>query len=370
MIPYFERFLARFPDVHALAAAAPDDVLRLWEGLGYYSRARNLHRAARTIVTDCNGQFPRSTQALQLLPGIGRYTAGAIASFAFGIPAPVVEANTLRLYSRLLSLEIDPRSAAGQRTIWRFAEWLVTSIGGRTMCPGDLNQALMDLGSTVCRPTEPLCHVCPLTRCCRAFQRATQQTVPIRAARIAISDVTEISVAIRKTGRFLVRQHVPPERWPGLWDFVRFPVVADDAVGLRFPPHPPSRSALKRASDRQLPFVHDDLNVAVAHGTFDSAGASAVTDCGGQSLPTAWTDQIRSATGLTVQQVSPVCELRHTVTRYRIRLLCLIAVTATGRIPAGSGYHWMHLNQLAELPLSMTCRRFVQRLQSERPSSR
>jgi A/G-specific adenine glycosylase len=127
VIPYLERFLVRFPTVESLAATEEADVLRLWEGLGYYSRARNLHRAAQRIVSDHGGEFPHEVAALQTLPGIGRYTAGAIASFAFGQPAAIVEANTLRLYSRLLGYDGDPRSSAGQQTLWAFAESLISA---------------------------------------------------------------------------------------------------------------------------------------------------------------------------------------------------------------------------------------------------
>ena len=125
VIPYLKRFLERFPTVQSLAAAEETDVLRLWEGLGYYSRARNLHRAARRIVDEYDGRFPRDIATLQSLPGIGRYTAGAIASFAFDEPAPIIEANTLRLHTRLLGYNGDPRSTDGQRLLWEWAQKLV-----------------------------------------------------------------------------------------------------------------------------------------------------------------------------------------------------------------------------------------------------
>src|SRR5437016_2075319 len=125
VVPYFERFLKRFPTLGSLAAAREQAVLRLWEGLGYYSRARNIHKAARVVANELDGVFPDDVEALQKLPGIGRYTAGAIASFAFDRPAPIVEANTLRLYSRLIGLRDDPRSAAGQKQLWDFAGRIV-----------------------------------------------------------------------------------------------------------------------------------------------------------------------------------------------------------------------------------------------------
>lgn len=170
--PYFERFLKRFPNIAALAAADEADVLRLWEGLGYYSRARNLRKGAQAIVAN-GGVFPDSVEELLPLPGIGRYTAGAIVSFAFDRPAPILEANTLRLYCRLLGFRDDPRSAAGQRVLWSFAEQLVP-----TKSPGEFNQALMDLGATVCTPTEPHCDECPVASYCRALAEQAQSKIP------------------------------------------------------------------------------------------------------------------------------------------------------------------------------------------------
>src|SRR5690606_10067608 len=155
--PYYERFLARFPDVQALAAASEDEVLRLWEGLGYYSRGRNLRKAAQAIVADHAGRLPADAVELARLPGIGRYTAGAIASFAYGLPEPIVEANTLRLYCRLMGYEGDPRSTAGQRQLWSFAEKILPR-----KSPGEFNQALMDLGATLCMPVNPNCEACPV----------------------------------------------------------------------------------------------------------------------------------------------------------------------------------------------------------------
>ena len=147
-------FRSRWPTVESLAASDETEVLRAWEGLGYYSRARNLRRAAQAIVAQHGGVFPDSIVRLTSLPGIGRYTAGAIMSFAFNLRAPIVEANTLRLYCRLMGYDENPRSTAGQRALWAFAEELVPDND-----PGVINQALMELGSQVCTPTSPKCKV-------------------------------------------------------------------------------------------------------------------------------------------------------------------------------------------------------------------
>ncbi len=159
VIPYYERFLDRFPDIRSLAAASEGEVLQYWEGLGYYSRGRNLRLAAIAVCDRYAGRFPETVAELQILPGIGRYTAGAIRSFAFDLPAPIVEANTLRLYCRLLAYDGDPTSSAGQKLLWSFAESLQP---GKSA--GRLNQALMELGATVCLPVNPMCETCPIRR--------------------------------------------------------------------------------------------------------------------------------------------------------------------------------------------------------------
>src|SRR5579872_810155 len=174
VVPYFDRFVKRFPTLESLASAAEKEVLRRWEGLGYYSRARNLHRAARILVRERGGRFPNDVAELLTLPGIGRYTAGAIASFAFDKQAPILEANTLRLYCRLLDFGGDPRSAAGQKLLWGFAGQIVPR-----RHPGTFNQSLMELGATVCTVDEPRCSVCPVRGYCAAFSRGRQTQIPI-----------------------------------------------------------------------------------------------------------------------------------------------------------------------------------------------
>ncbi|MEZ6047719.1 MAG: hypothetical protein R3C11_19495 [Planctomycetaceae bacterium] len=159
---YFDRFIATFPTVEHLARADEGEVLKLWEGLGYYSRARNILKTARQVVEQRDAVFPNEVDELIKLPGIGRYTAGAIASIAFDKRAPIVEANTLRLYSRLLGYQEDPRSKAGQDLLWKFAEDILPAKE-----IGHFNLALMDIGSLVCKPLEPNCEKCPLQLDCR-----------------------------------------------------------------------------------------------------------------------------------------------------------------------------------------------------------
>ena len=247
VVPYFERFLDRFPTVRDLAAADENDVLRLWEGLGYYSRARNLRKAAQVIVHEYDGVFPSDVDTIQKLPGIGRYTAGAIASFAFDRRAPIVEANTLRLYCRLLGYAGDPRSKAGQDELWSFAEAILPKTQ-----PGRLNQALMELGATVCSPKEPDCEHCPVHSHCRAFVEGTQAAIPQLATRPVITDVVEVSVAVRQGKKYLLRRRPPGERWAGLWDFVRF-ALPRRMVALPRRMGTPARPALDRDSIEARP---------------------------------------------------------------------------------------------------------------------
>ena len=168
VIPYYERFLARFPTAEALAAADEADVLKAWEGLGYYRRARQLREAARAIVRDHGGSVPADVEALRALPGVGRYIAGAVLSLAFDRPAPIVEANTQRVLARWLAWPEDLQTPASRARLWQAAERLVPPDGA-----GRFNQAFMELGATVCTPRAPLCLVCPVAAECRARARGS-----------------------------------------------------------------------------------------------------------------------------------------------------------------------------------------------------
>lgn len=304
VIPYFERFIAAFPDLETLAAAQESQVLRMWEGLGYYSRARNIHKSANILVEQYGSNFPDGVEELRKLPGIGRYTAGAIVSFAFRKPAPIVEANTVRLYSRLMELDVAPQSSAGQRLLWEFAEWTVSP-----KRPADFNQAVMDLGAGICRVADPKCEDCPLKTICGAFRNGRQQNIPIPAKKPTVTAVTAVSIVMRKGSRFLLRQQRESERWAGLWDFVRFEISGADA--------------------------------AAAAADFRSLCLSAEQETG----------LVIAAADLT-----PVTEIKHSVTRYRIRLKCFSGQVSGGRIKPASGYRWFSASDLENLALSTTGR--------------
>ena len=213
VIPYFQRFMQRFPDLTSLAMAEENEVLQMWEGLGYYSRARNLHKAAREIFDEYAGQIPADVDALKSLPGIGAYTAGAIASIAFGAPEPALDANIRRVTIRLLDLHEPPGSETDKK-LWEFAREILPD--SRI---GDYNQALMDLGSAICTPTNPLCQLCPLQAECLAFQRGTQAELPVRKPKAKVPHRLVVAAVITRGDEVLL-VHRPADGMLGnLWEF-------------------------------------------------------------------------------------------------------------------------------------------------------
>ena len=215
VIPYYRRFLQAFPTIQSLAAAPLEDVLKLWEGLGYYSRARNLHRAAQVVVDEYGASLPADIETLLKLPGIGTYTAGAIASIAFGTAAPVLDGNVMRLFARLLDLEDDITQPATRKKLWRLAEhWLPGH------APGDYNQALMELGQQICRPRNPLCSRCPIQFSCRAWSAGTQSARPVRSKRSPTPHYDVTAGLIRdERERLLIARRPLNGLLGGLWEF-------------------------------------------------------------------------------------------------------------------------------------------------------
>ncbi len=215
VIPYYERFLARFPALEALAAASLDEVLKLWEGLGYYARARHLHAAARIVVSELDSHIPDTMDGLLALPGIGRYTAGAILSIANGQDVPAPDGNVRRVLSRLFAIDEDVTRGTGQRRLWHVAESLLPP--GRA---GDFNQALMDLGASVCTPRAPLCHECPLAGHCRAHRLGREEDFPVRRSRGPLPHYEVVAgIVWNGQGRFLIAQRPPEGLLGGLWEF-------------------------------------------------------------------------------------------------------------------------------------------------------
>ena len=213
VIPYWERFLARFPTALALAAAPLDEVLAGWKGLGYYSRARNLHRAAQEVVSRFGGRLPSTAAELLTLPGFGRYTAGAVASIAFDEQAPLVDGNVARVLSRLFEVEGLPGEREREATLWALATALVT--GER---PGDFNQALMEHGATTCRPESPLCLLCPVRGACLAFRKGRVDELPPAKVRTAPKKLTLALAVWPHAGTLLFARRADAGLFGGLWE--------------------------------------------------------------------------------------------------------------------------------------------------------
>ena len=225
VVPYFERWLRRFPTVRALAEAPLDDVLKAWEGLGYYSRARNFHKAARLLQSELGGAIPDTVEALLRLPGVGRYTAGAIASLAFNRRAAVLDGNVKRVLSRLFALD-------GSGDLWPLAESLLPAQGA-----GTWNEALMELGATVCTPRAPKCVDCPLRSQCRAETLGEPERFPKRVRKLATPHHSVLTAVIsRADGCVLMGQRPPTGLLGGLWEFVssdfRAAAPPEDVAGM------------------------------------------------------------------------------------------------------------------------------------------
>lgn len=252
--PYFAKFLAAYPTVTELAAAPLDDVLKLWEGLGYYSRARNLHKAAQIIAREHDGQFPRTADDLMTLPGIGRYTAGAIASIAFGERAPVLDGNVIRVLTRLDDIADDVTQTATRTNLWNLAEAYLPD--GRA---GDYNQAIMDLGRLICRPRQPDCAVCPVRSRCRAFASGTQTERPVKKTKTPTPHYDVAAGMIwNDAGQLLIAQRPLDGLLGGLWEFPGGKQEAGESL----------EACLRRELREELAIEVEvgDLFVAVKHG--------------------------------------------------------------------------------------------------------
>lgn len=297
VIPYYERFLKTFPTVHHLAEADLSDVLRIWEGLGYYSRARNLHKAARTIVTRFDGIIPENSEDLRTLPGIGRYTAGAILSIAFNKDAPILDGNIKRVFCRLYAIPKNPKERETEERLWSISGSLIPK--GNT---SSFNQGLMELGATICTPREPLCLLCPLRHPCRAKEQGNPEDFPKKVSKKEIPHVEAVSAVIIKGDRVLLRQRPPRGLLGGLWEFPNWPIEEG--------------KDLKRSLKTHL----------------KKEGAS------------------------TVRLDNPVGTLKHTYSHFKLTLHVYHCELPDGRI---SG-KWVSLRDLREHPMSRLHRRIAQ----------
>ena len=295
VIPYYERFLERFPTVEALAEADADELMKSWAGLGYYSRARNLKAAASQVVRDHGGRVPTDVEALRALPGVGRYTAGALASIAFDRPAAVVDGNVARVLARLLDLDLDVGSPAGQRRLWEEAEALA-----RGPAPGDLNQALMELGALVCTPRAPRCADCPLRSHCHGLAAGRAEALPVKARKAEPKQVAAVAALLARGERVLAVRRPPHGLLGGLWELPGGELAAGEAPG----------SGLSRA--------------------------------------------LRERVGLAPRGVTRLGEVTHGFTHRTLRLHVFRATAPAGRVRRrdADAHRWLSLAALERLPLS------------------
>lgn len=309
--PYFERFVAALPTVRALAAADEQRVLKLWEGLGYYRRARHLYAAAQQLVRDHGGELPDDPAVWAALPGVGRYILGAVLSQAFDRRLPIVEANSLRVLARLFGFTGDPREGEGKAWVWAAAGAVLPA----KRC-GDFNQALMELGALVCRPAAPDCARCPLAARCEARRRGLQGAIPPKKAAPAITAVNEVGVVIRDGAKVLLCQRpATAGRWQNMWEV----------------PHAPRGDG-------------EDLSAAAARVA-------------------------RELTGFEVEPGAELLLIRHGVTRYAIALACVEAARAGGAFAPGAyaAAKWVAPAELADYPVSAPQRKLMTALTAPAP---
>jgi A/G-specific adenine glycosylase len=313
VIPYWKRWMRALPTIQALARARPDRVLKLWEGLGYYNRARKLQEAARFLVRQRGGQFPTTFDEVISLPGIGRYTAGAICSIAYNQPTPVLDGNVTRLLSRVFGIVGDPKNPETRELLWSLAEQFVRTAAdeparGRRHC-SDLNQALMELGAVTCTPRNPRCPDCPLKRHCAAFADSTGVFATLRSKRTKPMARHVVAFVVERNGRFLVRQRPANVVNGQLWEF-------------------PSAEV--------------------------SAGSEGCQRAIGELF---------GSPGLKPEKL---LRLRHSITRYRITLDVYRLETRGRQVARGAGGRWCSPKQLQQLPFPSAHRRIVEHLVASR----
>jgi A/G-specific adenine glycosylase len=310
VLPYFERWMVRFPDIKTLAAADEQDVLTVWEGLGYYSRARNLHRAARQVMMEHNGQLPRTCAALKSLPGIGPYTAAAIASIAFGEDVAAVDGNIRRVIARLFDVSVPARSTQGEKQIQKLTQAYLPL--GRA---GDYNQALMDLGALICTPKKPDCTSCPIAVECSALQLGLQEERPVRMPRKKVPHLTVTAAIIRQDGLVLLAQRPPKGLLGGLWEFPGGTLEEDD---------PDLRACLQR--------------------------------------------EIREELGVEIDVDEPFGQYEHAYTHFKITLHAFLCRLTEGALPQaldGQVLAWAALPELPNYPMGKVDRQIARRLIKE-----
>ena len=323
VLPYWERWMRALPNLAALAQAKPQTLHKLWEGLGYYTRVRNLQRAARLIVEQHGGRFPDDFDALLALPGIGRYTAGAICSIAFDQPQPILDGNVIRVLTRLCGIAGDPRKRKTNARLWHLAKELVLQAAKTDAHPkpsphasrithhvarpcSQFNQSLMELGALICTPRQPRCGVCPIARDCVAYLQDRVHQLPRRSRRVRVTPRRFVAFIAQKRGLLLVRQRPAGGVNAHLWEFPNLELSPDD-------------SDLQRAARRAL--------------------------------------------GVRPRTLEPLGTIKHSITRYRVTLEAYqVTGRQTARIPAETKGRWLGRSQLKQLAFTSAHKQILQRL--------
>ncbi len=278
VLDYYPRFLQRFPTVASLAAAPLDDVLALWSGLGYYTRARNLHRCAQAVVGDFGGQFPRTAESLQTLPGIGRSTAAAVAAFCYGERVAILDANVKRVLTRLLGFDKDLAVAANERALWDQATDLLPTRDLAAQMPRH-TQAMMDLGATVCTARKPSCLLCPLASTCVANQQGKPEEYPVKTRKLKRSSQSWwLLQAQRANGEVFLQQRPTPGVWAGLYSLP----MHDSRDGLMATLTPSQQAACTEHPAFLHVLTHRDMHLHVVQLVWKSKASPAV-DAGSAS---------------------------------------------------------------------------------------
>jgi A/G-specific adenine glycosylase len=315
VVDYWNRWIRSLPDIRSVAKANPTRIHKLWEGLGYYTRARNLQRAAQVILHDYGGRFPTEYGQVLALPGIGRYTAGAICSIAFNQPTPILDGNVIRVLSRLFGISGDPRKRRTNSKLWKLAEELVQQAARvrnhRPPC-SHLNQALMELGALVCTPKKPQCDRCPVAKFCVALKQNRVGSLPTVSARKTTSSIHQVALVAEIRGKLLVRKRPAGVVNAHLWEFPNVQLGES--------------SARNGAAKRQ---ANGDRNNA------DSLRQSAAR-----------------AFRMKSSDLSPLTSIKHSITRYRIHLSVFRTAHAPPKSAATAAGRWLTRTQLAKLPFT------------------
>jgi A/G-specific adenine glycosylase len=308
VIPYYSKFLKAFPSIAKLAEADPQDLLRVWAGLGYYSRARNLRQAAQKIMQAHGGQFPESYLEVLALPGVGRYTAGAVMSIAFDQPFAALDGNVTRVLARLFRLKGDPKSSSLQTLLWGLAQELVPR-----KSPGDFNQALMELGATVCSPRQPQCLVCPWRTECCARKEGIQELLPEKRKSILPEKSLRAVAVILRRGRILIVKRTNEKLLRDLWEF--------------------------------------------PGGEFENV----------ENLSAALVKKIWDDLGIRIQILSPLTTVKHSITKRQITLQAFQAVpkNPTAATNKAKIVKWVRLLEMEKYPFASASLRVLQALRTQ-----